>query len=45
MEISFDDAVDAIEEVVPIKNNVKETFVSATGSNGDNAVRETYHTR
>ena len=36
--ISFDDAVDAIEEVAPIKNNAKETFVNATGGNGDNAV-------
>ena len=36
--ISFDDAVDAIEEVTPIKNNAKETFVNATGGNGDNAV-------
>ena len=36
--ISFDDAVDAIEEVAPIKNNAKETFVNATSGNGDNAV-------
>ncbi len=36
--ISFDGAVDAIEEVVSIKNNAKETFVNATGGNGDNAV-------
>lgn len=36
--ISFDDAVDAIEEVAPIKSNAKETFVNATSGNGDNAV-------
>ena len=38
VHLSFDDAVDAIEEVAPIKNNVKETFVNATADNGDNAV-------
>ena len=36
--ISFDDAVDAIEEVAPIKNNAKETFVNATSGSGDNVV-------
>ena len=36
--ISFGDAVDAIEEVAPIKSNAKETFVNATSGNGDNAV-------
>ena len=30
--------MDAIEEVAPIKNNAKETFVNATADNGDNAV-------
>ena len=30
--------MDAIEEVASIKNNAKETFVNATGGNGDNAI-------
>ena len=32
--------MDAIEEVAPIKNNAKETFVNVTANNGDNAVSD-----